>query len=350
MNFLKYVFLVAGILFICVGIDLGIEFEVGASLFSSSMGILLLVASYRRFKQEKDTEERKSIADYMTMEIDGISQEDGALLQESYTKAVNDFNYLEDARKNVQEPGLHAQLDKMQDIARNLLEYLQAHPEKISLARRFVDYYQDRSVVLVKKYFELEKTNLQTQEVQDTKQRIRTMLFSMDEAYSEQFNKLLNEQLMDMDAELKVMEQTIEADGIAVDAPEPPAETAKKVQDAAGFQPAAPQEGLVWEGNPPVLVNRGGRHMRQHKNPGNGWIVPYDRSNAIRQKLIAGALAICLGSFGAHKFFMGKTKTGIVYALFCWTGLPALVGFVEGIRYIVMPAEDFFHQYMEPRA
>ena len=70
-----------------------------------------------------------------------------------------------------------------------------------------------------------------------------------------------------------------------------------------------------------------------------------ERRLARRQKLIAGALGIFLGTFGAHKFYFGKTKWGFLYALMSWTGLPGFLGFVEGIRYIFMPLDDFYEQY-----
>jgi len=58
-------------------------------------------------------------------------------------------------------------------------------------------------------------------------------------------------------------------------------------------------------------------------------------------------LAICLGSFGAHKFYQGKTKTGVLYALLFWTMLPGLIGLIEGIRYLVMPTRDYYESYIE---
>ncbi|WP_027399790.1 TM2 domain-containing protein [Anaerovorax odorimutans] len=42
-------------------------------------------------------------------------------------------------------------------------------------------------------------------------------------------------------------------------------------------------------------------------------------------------LAIFLGSLGIHKFYSGKTGLGILYLLFCWTFIPGLIGFIEGI-------------------
>lgn len=36
---------------------------------------------------------------------------------------------------------------------------------------------------------------------------------------------------------------------------------------------------------------------------------------------------------------------GIVYVLFCWTAIPAIVGFIEGILLLVMSDEDFVNKY-----
>ena len=40
-------------------------------------------------------------------------------------------------------------------------------------------------------------------------------------------------------------------------------------------------------------------------------------------------LAVFLGGFGAHRFYLGEIGWGVVYLLFGWTGIPVLAGFVE---------------------
>lgn len=65
----------------------------------------------------------------------------------------------------------------------------------------------------------------------------------------------------------------------------------------------------------------------------------------MRNKVIAGLLGIVFGSFGIHKFYLGKTGMGILYAVFFWTGIPGFVGFIEGILYLAMPEAEFDHRY-----
>ena len=60
-----------------------------------------------------------------------------------------------------------------------------------------------------------------------------------------------------------------------------------------------------------------------------------------KDKVVAGILGILLGAFGVHKFYMGKIGIGILYILFCWTGIPSIIGLVEGIIYLTESDEKF---------
>jgi TM2 domain-containing membrane protein YozV len=39
--------------------------------------------------------------------------------------------------------------------------------------------------------------------------------------------------------------------------------------------------------------------------------------------------AVFLGGLGAHHFYMGRTLTGLLYVLLCWTFLPAIFSLLE---------------------
>lgn len=61
----------------------------------------------------------------------------------------------------------------------------------------------------------------------------------------------------------------------------------------------------------------------------------------MKSRVTAGVLAILLGSLGIHKFYLGKIGQGIIYILFSWTGIPGLLGLIEGILYLVKTDEEF---------
>ncbi|NTW55124.1 MAG: NINE protein [Chlorobaculum sp.] len=64
-----------------------------------------------------------------------------------------------------------------------------------------------------------------------------------------------------------------------------------------------------------------------------------------KSKLAAALFAIFLGGLGIHKFYLGQVGWGIVYIIFCWSFIPALVGFIEGILYLVMSDSEFISKY-----
>lgn len=88
-----------------------------------------------------------------------------------------------------------------------------------------------------------------------------------------------------------------------------------------------PGENLSQPSHPHVTqVNRANR-MGQFNS------VEFRRKN----NLVAGIFALLLGGFGAHKFYNGSWGWGIIYIIFFWTYIPAILSLIEGIRYLVNP-------------
>ena len=51
---------------------------------------------------------------------------------------------------------------------------------------------------------------------------------------------------------------------------------------------------------------------------------------AVRRDEVVGILlALFLGTFGAHHFYLRRTGLGILYLCLCWTSIPAILGFIE---------------------
>ena len=63
-------------------------------------------------------------------------------------------------------------------------------------------------------------------------------------------------------------------------------------------------------------------------------------SNAPKQ-VAAGILNILLGDIGVGHFYTGQTLRGVLDILFCWTGIPAIIGLVEGIIWLCDSEEEW---------
>jgi len=69
------------------------------------------------------------------------------------------------------------------------------------------------------------------------------------------------------------------------------------------------------------------------------------RATGNKSRVTAGLLGILLGGIGAHKFYLENTGMGILYLIFCWTFIPAIIGFIEGIMYLTMDEKEFHAKY-----
>lgn len=84
---------------------------------------------------------------------------------------------------------------------------------------------------------------------------------------------------------------------------------------------------------PQVIVQQASPHVVYVSNINPSW--------PVRSKIAAGLLAIFLGTVGVHKFYLGRIGMGIIYILFSWTGIPSILGFIEGIVYLWTSDENF---------
>ncbi len=66
--------------------------------------------------------------------------------------------------------------------------------------------------------------------------------------------------------------------------------------------------------------------------------VPYPNAQAIfyqqyeaarRDEVVGILLALFLGTFGIHHFYLRRNGLGILYCCFFWTGIPSILGFLE---------------------
>ena len=65
------------------------------------------------------------------------------------------------------------------------------------------------------------------------------------------------------------------------------------------------------------------------------------------KKLVAGILALLLGSLGVHKFILGYTQEGIIQIVITiiTCGIGGIIPFIEGILYLAKSDADFFQTY-----
>jgi len=69
------------------------------------------------------------------------------------------------------------------------------------------------------------------------------------------------------------------------------------------------------------------------------------------KKVVAGVLALLLGSIGIHKFILGYTKEGIIQIVITIVtcGIAGIIPFIEGIIYLTKSDAEFYNIYQVGR-
>lgn len=73
------------------------------------------------------------------------------------------------------------------------------------------------------------------------------------------------------------------------------------------------------------------------------------------KKIVAGILAILLGSLGVHKFILGYTTEGIIMLAISVVScgilavVPSIIGIIEGIMYLTKSDEEFVRTYIQSK-
>jgi hypothetical protein len=60
-----------------------------------------------------------------------------------------------------------------------------------------------------------------------------------------------------------------------------------------------------------------------------------------QSKGVAVVLALLVGGIGVHHFYMGRSMRGLLYLLFCWTFIPAILSLLEAVYYALMSNASF---------
>lgn len=89
----------------------------------------------------------------------------------------------------------------------------------------------------------------------------------------------------------------------------------------------------------------GVRQPWQAGMPSTGGVSGDATTRTGKTKIAASLLAIFLGSFGIHKFYLGQTGKGVLYLIFFWTAIPGIVGFIEGIIWLTQSNEKWLSEF-----
>lgn len=116
---------------------------------------------------------------------------------------------------DIDDEEMSRKIRRIEDCTEHILEYLKKHPEKSSELHTFLDYYLPTTLKILHSYAELEEQGVEGDNISTTKARIETMMDGVVEGFEAQLDRLFEGSMMDISADISVMEKMLSRDGLS---------------------------------------------------------------------------------------------------------------------------------------
>ncbi|MCF0111544.1 MAG: 5-bromo-4-chloroindolyl phosphate hydrolysis family protein, partial [Erysipelotrichaceae bacterium] len=94
------------------------------------------------------------------------------------------------------------------------LKEVKKNPRNLKDIRKFISYYLPTLSYLLQQYTEMDTKDDTFSNVSLTKEKIKNMLKTVEEAFRQQYNSLFEDEVTDVSVEIKVLENMMAQEGL----------------------------------------------------------------------------------------------------------------------------------------
>ena len=116
--------------------------------------------------------------------------------------------------EQIPDDDISKNLSALEDLTRKIFARLEADKQHLPRCRQFLNYYLPTTIELLERYETLQNQGLDTGDVREAMGRIAGMLYTIREAFTRQLDSLFAQDVVDINAEITVMEQMMQAQGL----------------------------------------------------------------------------------------------------------------------------------------
>ena len=117
--------------------------------------------------------------------------------------------------EDIDDEEMSRKIRRIEECTEHILEYQKKHPDKASELHTFLDYYLPTTMKLLHAYAELEDQGVEGDNIATTKARIESTMDSVVQGFEAQLDKLFEGSMLDISADISVMEKMLSRDGLA---------------------------------------------------------------------------------------------------------------------------------------
>lgn len=134
-----------------------------------------------------------------------------AALRTERDRAVGEMRRLNDS---IKDPVISEQIDHIEATTGKIFDHVMARPEKKGQIRRFLNYYLPTTIKLLNAYDRLDEAGISGANIDGAKGKIGDLMATIVIAFDHQLDALFRDEVMDINAEIKVLENVLTGDGL----------------------------------------------------------------------------------------------------------------------------------------
>lgn len=153
------------------------------------------------------------IAGELLLSSDEEKQLPAESVKKTLDKAKNESKDIYNMRNKIEDNDLKKYLISISTSANKIISTIEKEPKKIRKIANFFDYYLPVTLSIIKRYDEIENQNLSSKEMKEFISSTKLMLKSADEAFNKILERLYQNDMINIDADMKVFNSMLKADG-----------------------------------------------------------------------------------------------------------------------------------------
>ena len=153
------------------------------------------------------------IAGELLLSSDEKNQIPTESVKKTLDSAKNESKDIYNMRNKIEDEDLKKYIINISTSANKIISTIEKEPKKIRKIANFFDYYLPVTLSIIKRYDEIENQNLSSQEMKEFISSTKLMLKSADEAFNKILERLYQNDMINIDADMKVFNSMLKADG-----------------------------------------------------------------------------------------------------------------------------------------
>lgn len=140
-------------------------------------------------------------------------KESNRTLYDTLIDAKNKNKEILDMSSKVENQSLQKNIKEIYSTVSKIISTVEKNPKKYDKMSNFFDYYLPVTSNILKKYDEIENQQLTTEDGKKFMKQTENMIEKINDAFKNQLSNLYQADMVDTDAEMKVFETMLKADG-----------------------------------------------------------------------------------------------------------------------------------------